>query len=435
MIRRSISAVGALLLALTFGLTLAGGPAQADTVWSLTPPTTNDGEPVKGVKAPKGIPLQGSQARVAPTPQYHYAGGYQYVESDGAQVNCNIHDPYLNSKDAHTLCEIAVQSSDGAQVVEFGWTKDATVCAAYQAGSDGPCLFGFHWVNGVRASAYNSGFVDYGSNPIDLGDTMSVTGAGQNARFTIQVGANDWWLGLDPGDGTGANYVASIAKTTWSSASPSVTFDKAGLIQVFGEVAAKDTTLGGDAYPCSDVGNGQEGKNSNSANNPARLGTFSLINATGGTAASLSPTATSQSFPGKYYAEAVTGTTTTMYYGGPGFNSVDDGPGATGSCAPGAEGVPAASSLQVWKEACPDGAAVTGCNSAWSVPWSTAVVNQCHAVTGADDDFRRVWNNSLSSGKAFYVYATTTCGSTRTLVTNASKVVTAWDIHGWARAS
>jgi hypothetical protein len=395
------------------------------------PPAHNTGKAVRGVKAPKGMPTVGGQMRTPPSPQYHYAGGYQYVVADGAQVNCNIHDPYLNSKDAHTLCEIAVQSADGAQAVEFGWTKDATVCAAYQAGSDGPCLFGFHWVNGVRASAYNSGFVDYGVNPIDLGDTMALTGAGQNARFTIQVGANDWWLGLDPGDGTGANYVASIPKTTWSSASPSVSFNQSGLIQVFGEVAAKDQTLGGDAYPCTDMGNGIEGKNTNSS--AARLGTFSLIN--GASAASLSPTATTQSFPGKYYGEHVTGTTTTMYYGGPGFNSWDDGPGTTGYCAPNAEGVPAASSLQVWKEACPDGAAVTGCNSAWSVPWSTAVVNQCHAVTGADDDFRRVWNNSLSSGKAFYVYATTTCGSTRTLVTNASKLVTAWDIHGWARAS
>jgi hypothetical protein len=405
-----------------------GEPAAAPESDKAKPPVLSaDERKSLEAKAAKANGVKANKAKNAPPapahPGYWYAGGYQYVESDGAYVNCNVHKPFLHTEDAHSLCELAVQSADGNQTVEIGWTVDRGV----NSGSDDPHLFAYHWVNGQQTCYNACGFVDYTSS-LDAGDLLALTASGANFRMGITRGADEWWLSVDEGNGAGGVWVGYFPDSLWENASTPVTFEKAGLIQAFGEIATTTNDI-----PCTDMGNGELGNSANTA--AARLGTFNLSNPTGGASPSLTvrTQAYHNSTTGPYNVEA--NTATTLRFGGFGYNSVSELPGSKGSCAPGAEGVPAASSLQVWKEACPDGAAVTGCNSAWSVPWSTAVVNQCHAVTGVNDDWRRVWNNSLSSGKAFYVYATTTCGSTRQLVTNASKVVTPWDIHGWARAS
>lgn len=391
------------------------------------PTPTKDDKPTKGFKGNKGLPKPGggSKTRAASpaTPGYWYAGAHQYVTTNGLYANCNTRKPFIEAaKDAHTLCEIAVQSADGNQAVEIGWR----VAPYTNGGSNEPFLFVYHWVNDIGQGYNGFGFVDYAPNTLDAGDQLSVT-PGVNTRFGIEYFSGNWWVGVDLGGGAGFQWVGYFPATLWSNATPSVTFTQGGLVQGFGEV---NTQLTADDYPCTDMGTGING--STSVSTDAQVGTAALVS--GSAAMDWSITSQAYNSPTGPYS-AAKDSSQTISFGGPGHNSIDGLPGSTGSCAPAAEGVPAASSLQVWKEACPDGAAVTGCNSAWSAPWSTAVVNQCHAVPANVEMFRRVWNNSLSSGKSFYVYASGSCGATRTLVTNASKLVTAWDIHGWARAS
>jgi hypothetical protein len=386
----------------------------------------------KGVVADKGKPnlmdkaaTQKAEANLLAV-NYFYAGAFDNTPAagtKGASVNMVSGNPYFSSAAApgHSLGELAVQSADLSQIVEVGWTVDNSVCGA----GNSPCLFVYHWVNDTPSCYNGCGWVDNAANPMNAGNTV-----GYPVSYTAQIRnvSGDWWIWWD------GDWLGYFPGSLWTGATPSVTFDTVGTVQAFGELADSSGTL----TPCSDMGyNGELGTASNT--NAARMGSY---NTHDGTAWSLdnfaglnnsSPNGSNPS--GTYEVAYTTGSTSTIRYGGPGWNSVGEAPGAKGSCAPNAEGVPAASSLQVWKEACPDGAAVTGCNSAWSVPWAGQVINQCHVVSAPNDKWRRVWNNSLSSGKAFYVYASSSCGSTRQLVTNASKLVTPWDIHSWARAS
>lgn len=250
--------------------------------------------------------------------------------SDGAYVNLNVFNTYLNSNDAHTLAELAVQSADGTQAVEIGWTKDAAVCGAYTPGSSGPCLFTYSWVNGV-GMGYNAGFVDYAPTTLNVGATLPLTASGTNTRFGIQSFNNNWWVSVNLGDGTGQKWIGYFPQSIWSGASPSVTFNEAGLIQTFGEVAAKAT---GDNTPCTDMGNGVLGLNSNTSS--ARIGSFSLINPQSGAIPNLSIDGSSQNYPGKYYTDVagnpIPGNVRTLRYGGPGWNAAGTGNGTIGGC-------------------------------------------------------------------------------------------------------
>ncbi len=330
---------------------VAAAPLASAAPLSFTgisaPPTVSGrpGTPMKGVQAPKGQPnladpsLSTSNMAApsgtattlsAPVPQYFYGGGLQTVVADGAFVNLNVQNPYLNSNDSHSLAELAIQSGDSKQIVEVGWTKDATICGAYTPGSSGPCLFTFSWINGV-GQGYNTGFVDNASVSLNVGATLPAPLSGNNTRFGIQSSSNLWWVAVDVGDGTGGKWIGYFPQTLWSNATPSVTFTKSGLIQAFGEVAAKAT---GDNTPCTDMGNGVLGLNVNGT--AARVGSYSVVNPPAGVVSNLSLTGTSQSYPGKYYTEIVTpntpGNITTLRYGGPGYNAAGTGNGVAGGC-------------------------------------------------------------------------------------------------------
>jgi Neprosin len=165
---------------------------------------------------------------------YLYSVGSQAAETDGIYANLTVAKPTLAKADYHTLTEIALQSADGQQIVEVGWTVDRVV-----NGDDDPHLFVFHWVN-RKATCYNGcGFVSYSKN-VTAGATLSYD---VTKKFGIQYFNGAWWIAYD------TEWIGFFPEALWNA--EGVKFNRSGLVQVFGEVAS--TT----AKPCSEMGNGQ----------------------------------------------------------------------------------------------------------------------------------------------------------------------------------
>ncbi|WP_229076219.1 neprosin family prolyl endopeptidase [Actinoplanes sp. DH11] len=214
-----------------------------------------------------------------PTVNFLYSVGSQAAVSDGAYANLTISKPKLAKTDYHSLAEIAVQSADGAQIVEVGWTVDRTV-----NGDDDPHLFVYHWVD-RKPTCYNTcGFVQYSKN-IAPGDVLAQDRA---ARFGIQFFNGAWWVAFD------SEWVGYFPGQIWDD-----TFTKSGLVQIFGEVAAASPK------PCTEMGNGRAAGDGGAA----RIGSVSYLN---GPAIEMNVRATSD-----VYAVSKM-STRTFRYGGPG---------------------------------------------------------------------------------------------------------------------
>ncbi|WP_306211254.1 neprosin family prolyl endopeptidase [Actinoplanes sp. RD1] len=213
----------------------------------------------KGKRSPAGT-LRAERTDVQPpTPpsaqpnpdkevSYLYAFGEQTGATDGTWANLNIAKPELAQEDYHSLAEIAVQSEDGKQIVEIGWTVDRGV-----NGDDDPHLFVFSWQNG-KPGCYNAcGYVQY-SSTVKPGDTLPV---GEQKRFGVRHSSGVWWVAYN------SEWIGYFPDKLWDGK-----YTQAGLIQWFGEVAASSKE------PCTQMGNGLPGAD------PAatRVGTISMIN-------------------------------------------------------------------------------------------------------------------------------------------------------------
>jgi hypothetical protein len=198
-LKRSLTLAVALLTA-AVGIGLAAGPASASTVF------------------------------------FYYAKASQAITNTGMFANLSIAAPSVASGDFHSLTELAVESADTHQIVEVGWTVDPGQYAGNNPSS--PHLFAATWTNGVF-NGYGTGFVDIGSNPINLGATLT---AGTAKSFGVQYGGTPagWAVYYD---GTQVGYFPA---TMWSSP----TFATAGFDQAFTEVAANVSAT------CTDAGNG-----------------------------------------------------------------------------------------------------------------------------------------------------------------------------------
>jgi hypothetical protein len=198
---------------------------------------------------------------------YHYSVGSQPAETDGAYANLTISKPKLGDADYHPLAEVAVQSADGKQIVEVGWNVDRVV-----NGDDDPHLFVYRWVN-REPSCYNAcGFVQYSPN-IKPGDTLKYD---VTKKFGIQYFNGAWWVAFD------SEWIGYYPESLWNDAG--ITFNRSGLVQIFGEVAATSDK------PCTtQMGNGQppviydekaeaEGKELEKNPNAARIASVSYLN-------------------------------------------------------------------------------------------------------------------------------------------------------------
>ena len=180
---------------------------------------------------------------------YHYAVGRQIAETDGVAASLTIGKPSLAREDWHTLAEVAVQSADGQQVVEVGWTVDRAT-----NGDEDPHLFVFSWVDGGPSCYNECNFVPAKGASIKPGDTLTV---GTSKNFGIQHINGVWWVAYD------SEWIGGFLDRTWDGG-----FTRAGQVQLFGEVAASSTK------PCSEMGNG----NPVESTAAARIGSVVYVN-------------------------------------------------------------------------------------------------------------------------------------------------------------
>ncbi|MCO8273429.1 neprosin family prolyl endopeptidase [Actinoplanes sp. TRM 88003] len=179
---------------------------------------------------PKPVGLKAADSNV----KYLYNVGSQGADTAGVFANVTIGKPDLDRLDFHSLAEVALQSKDGKQIVEIGWTVDRLV-----NGDDDPHLFVFHWINGEPTCYNKCGFVQ-SSSTIKPGDTLTY---GVTKKFGIQYVKNAWWVAYD------TEWVGYFPESIWND--KGIEFKRSGLLQVFGEVAA------GRDFPCgTGMGNG-----------------------------------------------------------------------------------------------------------------------------------------------------------------------------------
>jgi len=197
---------------------------------------------------PPAPPTTAKSSAAAGDVYFHYAVGTQIGETDGTWANLSIAKPYLAHGDYHTLTEIAVQSADGRQIVEVGWTVDRAV-----NGDDDPHLFVYYWKD-REPSCYNAcGFEVY-SRTIKPGDTLPTGG---QKRFGIQHFDGVWWIAYD------SEWIGYFPDRLWNHQ-----YTRGGLTQWFGEVAAASP------HPCTDMGNSLPATDSYAA----RVGSISMTN-------------------------------------------------------------------------------------------------------------------------------------------------------------
>jgi len=222
--------------------------AQPPPMTGAASPQTHTGSTADAVTTarygPKGRPpLVGADARDAgairaadaASISFLYGTAYQRAVSDGAFGYFTVAKPVLATGDAHSLAELAVQSSNQRQIVEVGWTVDRAV-----NGDADPHLFVFRWVNGVPGCYNGCGFVPYNQpgGPV-AGMRLPIDGPGWSQYFTIRHYGTNWWIGFRQ------QWVGYFPDSLWGG-----TFNKTGLVQWFGEVA------GATSAPCTDMGNG-----------------------------------------------------------------------------------------------------------------------------------------------------------------------------------
>ncbi len=187
---------------------------------------------------PLGVKAAAAEKQV----NYLYNVGSQAADTAGIYANITIGKPELAKSDYHTLAEIALQSADGKQIVEVGWTVDRVV-----NGDDDPHLFVFYWVNGEPTCYNECGFKQVSADVL-AGSTLAY---GVTKKFGIQYFKDAWWIAYD------TDWVGYFPETNWND--KGVKFNRSGFVQVFGEVASTK------AKTCTDMGNGTEGTSSNAA--------------------------------------------------------------------------------------------------------------------------------------------------------------------------
>ena len=224
-------------------------------------------------------PLPPSRAATANTEvDYLYTVGQQSAVTDGVAGLFTVAKPTVAPADWHSLAEAAVQSADGLQVVEVGWTVDRSTF-----GDEETHLFVYHWVDG-QPTCYGCDFLQY-SKTVAPG---AILAEGTTKQFGIQHFNSAWWIAYD------SEWIGSFPDKLWAGR-----FVQSGMVQVFGEVAASS------AQPCTQMGNGKTPESTAAA----RIGSVTYVN---GPTVALRVNATTDVYATAQLSDR------TFRYGGPG---------------------------------------------------------------------------------------------------------------------
>ena len=277
-------------------------------------PTKNDKLLINhGPKVSKTPPPTTGIRPLLGTP-YFYAGAAQdtsgIVSPAVTTVGANFSGPtgtYLDTThDAHGLVELAVRltPNSNAGLIEAGITQDPVVNADSQ-----PRLFVAYWDGSGVCGCYNTNFNLYGARTYSPGDVITTT---KSIQWIYDGSTNLWWLAV------AGTFVGNFNESTlW----PSITFNHAGQVLGFGEVAQKAS--GTRTYSCTDMGNGLD---SSVAGPPAAASIGSVSYNSSGTNVNMVAL-------GAYYGYTTTMLSARTYrYGGAGSDSSGNLPGNTGSC-------------------------------------------------------------------------------------------------------
>jgi hypothetical protein len=265
-------------------LAAAGASAASDDLRSSRQVTTFG---PKGQSRRNGVvlnsqtsvpPLPPSRAAAAVEVDYLYTVGQQAAVTDGVGALFTIAKPKVAASDWHSLAEAAVQSADGQQVVEVGWTVDRSTF-----GDEETHLFVYHWVDGIP-TCYGCDFVQY-SKTVAPG---AILAEGAYKQFGIQHFSGAWWIAYD------SEWIGSFPDKLWDGR-----FVQSGTIQVFGEVAASSTK------PCTQMGNGTTPDSTTAA----KIGSVTYVN---GPTVALKVSATTAVYASTALSDR------TFRYGGPG---------------------------------------------------------------------------------------------------------------------
>ena len=266
-------------------------PNAAQSTPTFSPSHASHSAPVTRVASPPP-PYTGSLPSTvgvytSASNTYYYAGDRQFADAAGASVELGQYSPSVTQTGGsrnHSLMEMSVESSNGQQIVEVGWTVDPSI-----NGDTSPHLFVFYWVNGQPSSCYNTcGFVRTNSS-IGPGTAVAV---GSNGTYSISYSGSAWYISYN---GTQLGF---FPVNFWGGA-----YSQMNFVNVFGEVELSN----GTTTQCVQMGNGLSGSSSGSA----AISNFSLIGSSA--APALSPYVTS---PSSYsYGNA---SATGLNIGGPG---------------------------------------------------------------------------------------------------------------------
>lgn len=190
----------------------------------------------------KGLPPIGTLPDPKLTGTFQYVYAYKYLNCIGSWAYFTQHKPILSPQDYHSIAEIGVLSADTRQIVEIGWTVDRGL-----NGDDKPHLFVFTWVNTIPNCYNGCGYVQVAAN---VRPGMEVVSNGSQHVYLIEFYQGNWWFNYD---GTWMGY---FPESVWTSKGAS--FNRAGLIEWFGEVAKNTGVM-------TQMGNGTFGTQPGSA--------------------------------------------------------------------------------------------------------------------------------------------------------------------------
>jgi hypothetical protein len=256
MMKKLSVAIAALLVAagLAFAAPAhAGGPTPPtplggwNTAKLVQTPIHRDAPKVSAVPGKKG-----SFGTFTFNPTRYYAGGQDTpaVSKTAFAGNMTVYDPPTVDTGDQSLMEMTVQASGAGYSPQYG---QAIIGIGWRKYNGSLTLFAERFRNGVWGGSFvgsGDGWVDYSGTGagLDLGSTLSGTGAGKSFQWIYDSASGGRWWGYYDGKALGY-YPLSI----WSTGtSPTYTFNGLQFGQAYVEVYDDDTSVS----PCTDAGNG-----------------------------------------------------------------------------------------------------------------------------------------------------------------------------------